>query len=390
MSTRIRLLAVVSASALAVGFGGQATAAGAAGLSQTPPPKRSEPPKVDELLERFPLGTATLTETKPAVAPPDTPPAITIPPVDDSGNDLAPTAIGAVLAVLLGMAAAGVLLVRRRQPRPAAIWETTPSLALLYETLAMADGECNKLKEDYSRGRSAAVTEVSQDREEPQPGEPEQPGGVTSEARESDSADSLEHGGVVEHISAILQSAEVAAAAIRAEAVANAEEISQAAAEEGRKHLAKVQEEASKIRSDAEEEASRIRHDAQEAAGEAQSAAESYGANQRSETEQRVQHMLAQAEAQARATRQAAEEMARQIEETARQREEMLRAQMHPLETSLRRALDGFRGISKQLEDLLDGDASREDETLVEALSEPVRRSGEWEEGPPQQERTNG
>jgi hypothetical protein len=129
-----------------------------------------------------------------------------------------------------------------------------------------------------------------------------------------------------------------------------------------------------------------------EAAKEARSGAEAYGAAQRREAEQRVQQELAQAEAQARATRQAAEEMARQIEDAAREREEALRAQMRPLETSLRRALDAFRGISGQLEELLGTEEGGEDETLVDALSGPVKRAGEgdWEETGSPPARSNG
>lgn len=223
------------------------------------------------------------------------------------------------------------------------------------------------------------MTEMSQDRSEPQVAERDEVAGVGPETADSQAAapspgktELAEHAAVVERVSAILQSAEAAAEAIRAEAVAKAEEV-------GRAHLSQMKE-----------EAARIRNDAESAAKEAQSAAESYGATQRREAEKRVQEMLAQAETQARATRQAAEEMAQQIEKAARDREEKLKAQMRPLETSLRRALEAFRGITGQLEELLAEEPARQGETLVEALSSPVQRSGEWQEGQPQQERTNG
>jgi hypothetical protein len=369
MRKRGRLLALTGACALALVAAGASTA-------QTP----EQDPPVDELLEEFPIGTDTVvvTEEEPRADPgaeaesATPPPAVTVPDTGTEGD----SGLGVIAAVggifLLAAAVMGAaLLVRRRRLRPAPIWTASPSLALLYETLANTDQEWDKLQPaDQNRRRSAPVTEVTHDPTKPQPGE-----------RDGDTPESLEHGGVVEHISAILQSAEAAAAAIRSEAgvkadeitkeaTAKADEIKRAAAEEAQKHLAEVKE-----------EAARVRNDAEEAAKEAQSAAESFGAKQRREAEERVQQILAQAEGQARATRQAAEEMARQIEEAANQRAEKIKAQVQPLETSLRRALDGFRGITAQLEQLLGSDtAAPREETLVGVLNESAKRAGEWEE----------
>jgi hypothetical protein len=236
----------------------------------------------------------------------------------------------------------------------------------------------------HSTERSPPVSEVSQDPKLPQQAAPE-PGDVPSEDTPvDDAAGSLEQAGA-ERISAVLHSAEVAAEAIRQEALARAAE----ALEVGQTHLAR-----------AKEEAARIRNDAEAAARDAHGAAESYGATQRREVEQRVQQVLAEAEAHARATRQAAEEKARLIEQAARQREKQLHAQIRPLETSLQRALDAFRGITAQLEDLLGSGSVQESEDLVElergyyvsfseALSEPVRRTDQWEEAARPQEQRN-
>jgi hypothetical protein len=199
------------------------------------------------------------------------------------------------------------------------------------------------------------VTEVPQDRSEPQPRAPEEAQGLTSQTEGSDAAGSTEHRSAVERISEVLRSAEVAAEAIRAEAVSEADEIRRTATEEGERHLSEVKEEAARVR----------------------------------EAEQRVDKMLADAEAQARATRQAEEEASRRVE-ALREREEKLKAYIGPLETTLTRALEGFRGITAQLEELLDDEQAREGETLVEALSEPVRRTGEREETAPPQERPSG
>jgi chromosome segregation ATPase len=208
------------------------------------------------------------------------------------------------------------------------------------------------------------VSEVSQSTNEPDLGEP-QPG-------ESETS-STELSGVVEHINAILKSAEAAADAIRAEAVAKADEARRAAVEEAQKHL-----------SEAEEEAARIRNDAAEWVREAEQAAARHR-----EAEQRLEQRLAQAEADAHARREAEENAERRIEALA-EREEKLKAYVRPLETTLRRALEGFQAITAQLEELLDDHPAREGETLVEALNEPVRRAGEPEETAPPQERPSG
>ena len=367
-----RLLAAVVTCAIGLGFGGTA-----AGAEARPQQERGDAP-VDELVEKFPLGTETV-KTTPERAPTPAPPPAVIAPVEDQGSDSAPSwllvAAGAV--ALLALAGAGSLLVRRTQRRLAEPPWTIPDLTLLQETLALSNETWNKFRQaDQSMRRRPSVNEAAQD--QTQKAASDQDPRVASDGRESEAAQTSEHTGVVERVSAILHAAEAAAVAIREEAGVAAAEIRRQAEQEGQAHLATVKE-----------EAARLRNDAVEAAKEARSGAEAYGAAQRREAEQRVQQTLAQAEAQARATRQAAEEMARQIEEAAREREEALRAQMRPLETSLRRALDAFRGITAQLEELLGGESTHDDETLVDALSGPVKRAGEWEETGPPPARTN-
>jgi hypothetical protein len=391
MSPRVRigcrrLLAVGVACALAAGFGVSVTAAARANARA--PQQRSEPP-VDELLERFPLGEETVADA-PKTTPRKTapPPAVTVPvepPVSESDRPWLFTAAG-VVALLVAIGA-GSLLVRRARRRPA--W-TIPNLAALHPRLALSDEECNKVQPAVNpTRRSPIVSEATQDLNK-QTAESDQGQATPAGAHDSETAQQSEHGGVVERVSAILQAAEAAAAAIREEAKVGASEIQRQAEGKGRAHLEQVTKDGQAYLAQVKEEAARIRNDAVEAANEAQSGAEAYGAKQRREAAQAVKQTLAQAEAQARATRQAAEEMARQIESAAREREETLRAQMRPLETSLRRALDAFRGISAQLEELLDS-VGPEDETLVGALSDTVRKTGDREETAPQQQaRSNG
>ena len=368
--TRLALLATL----LSCAVGLSAAAATAAPLQE-----RGDEP-VDELLEEFPLGTDTVTTAPNATQTPARAPAPAVETAleDDAGGGTGTnwTVAAAAAFALVALAALGSLLVRRARGRVERPPWTIPDLALLQETLALSAEEWDKLhRVDHSRRRRPPVTEVAQDQQQ---ADSNQDRGIPAEAKGGEAAHPSEHTGVVERVSAILHAAEAAGAAIREEATVAAAEIRRQAEREGQSHLAKVKE-----------EAARIRNDAEAAAKEARSGAEAYGAAQRREAEQRVQQELAQAEAQARATRQAAEEMARQIEAAAREREESLRAQMRPLETSLRRALDAFRGISSQLEELLDIEPGAEAETLEEALSGPVKQAGDWEERTPPQ-RSNG
>jgi hypothetical protein len=370
----VRLLAALCACAFAVALATAANAAAQQGRGDEP---------VDELLEEFPLGTETVrTAPERATAPGrDAPPPAVEVPVEVSDGDsiqswLLVAGIVLALAAAVGVASMLVLRARRRLDEPP--W-TIPDLAVLRKSLAISNEEWNKLQRaDTSTRRRPPVTDVAQGQEQQQ-SDSDQDRGIPAEATDREAAHPSEHTGVVERVSAILQAAEAAAAAIREEATVGGAEIRRQAERDGQAHLAKVKEEAAQIRNEAEE-----------AAKEARSGAEAYGAAQRREAEQRVQQVLDQAEAQARATRQAAEEMARQIEGAAREREENLRAQMQPLETSLRRALDAFRGISAQLEELLES-GQGEDETLVEALSGPVQqRSEDWEETGSPPPRSNG
>lgn len=355
---------------------------GTAAVAQARPQQERGDAPVDELLEEFPLGTETV-RTTPERAPERTPervppPAIEVPvdePAGDSSQSWTVFLVG-VLALVAVAGGASLLVRQARRRRDEPLW-TIPDLAVLRQSLALSDETWNKFQRaDKSVRRRPPVTDVAQDKT--QQAASDQDAGVSSGEREA--GQTSEHTGVVERVSAILHAAEAAGAAIREEATVAAAEIRRQAELEGEALLAQVKE-----------EAARIRNDAVEAAKEARSGAEAYGATQRREAEQRVQQTLAQAEAQARATRQAAEEMARQIEESAREREEALRAQMRPLETSLRRALDAFRGISAQLEELLATESPREDETLVDALSGPVKQAGDdWEETTPSQQRSNG
>jgi len=357
--------------------------------------QRETTPKPDELLKRFPIGTTPVTPIP--IAPstptaPEPPPVVTEPPAaviqrSSEGDAGLGVALGVGAGAFGLLAAFATWRVRRqsgskgrgsdRATEPVAIAPVPveqPGRSSRQLQLALAqqewDGSSSGQAPPANRAarRSRPVREVSQDRNraESQPTGPALPpvetAGQAPPSREQDYA------GVGGRVAGILEAAEAAAAEIRAEAVAVLA---------GAHDRAKL--EASTQLRQAEQDAAKLRSEAEASANETRSAAESYGTRQRREAEEEAGKVLTEAEAQARATRQAAEGMARQIEVAAREREEALRAQLLPLEAKLRRALDGFRGISNQLEELLDGKQGG-GESLVEALGVSARKPAAWEE----------
>jgi hypothetical protein len=105
------------------------------------------------------------------------------------------------------------------------------------------------------------------------------------------------------------------------------------------------------------------------------SAAEASAAETRSAAEELAASRLEEAEEKAEAIRLAAEERVREIELAARERHELHRDQLQPLEENLRRALEAFRGISGELEELLEAQPMLAQKSLVEVLNESTRQA---------------
>lgn len=368
-----RRSALLLVCALATGFGGAAIATAATDPDATASNVQQRPtkPTLDELLDRFPIGTQPVrtTPVQERVPPAAKKPGPKKPGPASSGSSEATnvsegsddSAVGDKLWVVL-LAGAGALLLLavtgiravrvHRGERPRAFSVSTssvsePTLALFHQTLALA-----------SKGRSPQVTELSHDRNSPLPATQEQ---TRQKQSRPDSVGEHDYAGVGDHVIGILEAAEVAAAQIRADAADVAAEIRKAAEAEASVHLQRAHDEATKIHSEAE------------------ASAESIEAERRSEVEELVRTELADAETQARATRETAEESARQIEIAARERAEVLTAQVQPLEENMRRALEAFRGISSQLEELLEPEQEEPDESLVEALSASAKQGGSRE-----------
>jgi hypothetical protein len=321
--------------------------------------------RVDGLLDRFPIGTDRVqtTSTPAAPAPAEPAPGETARAAADGSGILWPSVL--VLAVLLALLGTLVSkrMLQRRTSEPPAIDTLGPLRA--YTALAPAGEAWDKSALGTPGERSEPVTDVADDRH-PQvegdelrsPTEAEQSDGAVDGPTTSRDSN---FGGVGDRIAGVLEAADAAAAQIRADAIA-------AAAETKREAAAQMKE--------AEIESARLRSEAQAAAEETRAASESFATTHRRRSEEEAQKVLAEADSQARATRQAAEEMALRIETEARARENELRAEVRTLEKKVHRALEAFRDISTELEDLLAANAEPQ-ETLVEALAVASRAEKE-------------
>jgi hypothetical protein len=387
----LRLLALLLASTIAIGLVGAAVATAAAdvGVKASRSHQRSGKAALDDLLNRFPIGTQPIQTTpqppsitkatKPAAIPNAREPEPAARGSEEAAGDHTTfwAALGAGTSVLVIVVVLGARAVRRRARVRGASSTSGLPLSIHLETVALANQECDRLDSGHLTPRSLAMTEVSQDQNPPQPEPPQAPieqllpsqpdsqTHVSHPVREQDFAD------LGEHVAGILKAAEAAAAKIRADATEAAAEIRNTAAAEASAHLEKTRTQAAAIRNEAETSARDTR-----------SAAESYGTQQRREVDEHARKELAEAEVQARATRQTAEEMARQIEVAAHERESALRTQIRPMELKVQRALESFRDMSRQLEELLETTPEAGGESLVDALSVPVRRAESLEETP--------
>jgi hypothetical protein len=319
-------------------------------------PKAEKPakqPTLDPLLERFPIGTervqstpssATRATSRPARSEEAVP--LANPAGDDAGRSLWIVLLACAGAFVLMAAAGGRVFQRQRARRLGTVSVSASSLALFNHTLAQTNE------------RSSGVTEHGNDRDGPPPSA-QQAGDDALRASDGQALSQGEYAAVGKRVIGILEAAEVAAAQIRAEAAEMATEIRKAAEAEAAVYLRKSEEEAAEVRARAEAGAGDIKAEAESAAGA-----------RRQEAEEEAQAIVAEAETRASATRRSAEEAAKQIEAVARAREEVLHDQVRPLEENLRRALEAFRGISGQLEELLADLPKAAEESLVETLNE--------------------
>ena len=239
--------------------------------------------------------------------------------------------VGAVLVLL---AAGSLLMARsRRRPAPARVPPETPDeLIARARELAKEAAECDK----YPHGqREEGIWVMTGTADHGVSDAPD----VASQPTMSTYAD------IGERVAGVLAAAETAANQIREDARGSADE----------------------ILSIARDEAEALRRDASAYDTDTRAAVESYASDRRREVDENVHQLLADAESQARATRQAAEAMARQIEDDAKRRGQALREESRTVEERLKKAAQGLRRMTAEIEELL-GAPEGDGESLTDAL----------------------
>jgi len=107
----------------------------------------------------------------------------------------------------------------------------------------------------------------------------------------------------------------------------------------------------------AEEAAEQIRSDARRSAEDirrqAEAEARKFAAERRRDADQEAHRVLAAAHAQAKAIREEAQAAVRQVQEAGLLRQEQFRQQIRALEQRVEQALDGLRGVTAQLQDVV-------------------------------------
>jgi hypothetical protein len=316
--------------------------------------QRGDRPPLDELLNRLPIGTERMRAIQPSTSGANQARTLAEPGSRETGRALWVVLVAVAGALVLLTAFRATAFEWRRGRRSESVSLSTSTLALFHHALAQATE------------RSPRVAELPNDQHHPQP---------TAEASESEQQPEAagsegdgpgltlghtpapmhrgDYDGVGKHVIGVLEAAEIAGAQIRAEATDKAAEIREAAEAEAEGYLQKAEQEAAEVRS----------------------AAEASAAETRSAAEELAASRLEEAEEKAEAIRLAAEERVRELELAARERHGLLRDQLQPLEENLRRALQAFRGISGELEELLEAQPMLAQKSLVEVLNESTRQA---------------
>jgi cell division septum initiation protein DivIVA len=299
-----------------------AVAAGSLWLLPSASAQSTDPttPELEQLWDEYPI------------APPETQAPVQPGPVEEPARTPTPRAagdgdgsaswpvlgagVGAALALLV---AVGLVLRRRRRPPAAVVVAETPNqlIARAY-ALASEGAECDK----YLHGqRHEGISVMTGTHDHDLAAATDAPSRPTPSS----------YADIGERVAGVLAAADTAASQIREDARASAEE----------------------ILSLARDEAEALRREAAAYDADTRAAVESYASDRRREVDEDVQGQLADAERQARATREAAEAMARQIEDEARRRGQALRDESQAVEERLQKAAQGLRRMTAGIEELL-------------------------------------
>ena len=322
-----------------------------AGAASAADPK----PTPEELWRSFPLNPAVTTPPPPSTSPAQPQPADPGPPpepLESSADDRwMPLVLGGLAGSLLLVVSGGALLAMRRRREalaPAPMSREPRELIAQALALAREAADCDMLLDRQRLEGAIAMSERIPDQVVPTNDETS---GAADEATPGRTALST-YAEIGERVAGVLSAAEVAAERIRADARSEAEEL----VDQARREAEDVRAKTTAYDSDT------------------RAAVESYATERRRDADQQERKQLADAEVQARATREAAEEMARDIEEAARQRGQALREESRSVEERLQRAVQGLRGMTVQLEELLGAPTSpTAGASLADALKPAVR-----------------
>jgi hypothetical protein len=173
---------------------------------------------------------------------------------------------------------------------------------------------------------------------------------------------------VGEQVTAVLTSAQQAAEQIRASAQQEAELIRAEANDKAAAMVAEATLDAEQRRRESDE----LRADADRYGEEKREAADRYLEETRSESDQEAARRRAEVDEQVRGIRRAAEQAAKELETEALERQKALVLQARRSEARLEQLLGVFRGMTSQLEELVQG--------------EPAGKSGQAEGDEPDEE----
>ena len=299
-----------------------------------------------ELWEAFPLDPQATTPSPPPDGPAvessePSPRPTALLPEDEAGTGWSPFILGGIAASALLVSAGWVLLRTHRRAEPAPMRPATTA---------------GSIARDYSLATECAMLLASQ-----------RDKGVESVSETADREDSAEE-------MAPSSSSGYAEIGERVAGVLSA-------AEEAWSRSAPTRNSSRRISSQ-RERGSRTgapRSECLEA--DTRAAVDRYATERRREADQQVEKLLADAEAQARATREAAEGMARKIEEDGLQRGQTLRDASRDVEDWLKKAMVGLRGMTAQLEELVGTPAA---DNGGESLADALKPYGQRHEETPQ------
>jgi cell division septum initiation protein DivIVA len=372
---------------------GAEAAFGQADGSSSRNPSATVPDEVKELWREYPLNP-----TPPPTAPP--PPATRQQSAEPGSSPAAePEAFPFAITVAVGVAAVALvalaLLVRlrsvwapelqlaKRQPRtsparrPTRHWRPTEG-GVHRRFEATAEPPILGPDDDRASDVEALPPQPKQDKLEldsTDAGERSDVVKIARSATPEEGASNESYAQVGEQVASVLAAAQQAAEEIRATALEEAEGV----LNEAKADVYSTRDEAERTAQELRRESEALRADADEYSRETREAADRYVATMRQQVEDQVAERWAEAEHQAREIEHAAEQRARDIETQALERRKAIVEEAARFEGRLGQLLGVYRGMTSQLEELLDteraADAAddRREDNAADELADDLR-----------------